>query len=883
MFDLETAIKKWKRGLAGSLVLEDGYRDELEAHLRDKIADLIGQGANPEEAFLEAFSAMGRSEKIDSEFFKAHTTKRHGRPSWQPPWFMPALVWSYLKMAWRTIRRQRSYALVIIAGLSVGFSIFLFFFRLYDWARSVDTFHHDVDRIHCVVQTFPLADDREDHLAFVPPPLPSALKDEIPEVEDTTRFYQAGRIIVTSGEQRFFENQVLCVDPNFLSFFNFPLLAGDRSAFFEKPNSVVLTRSLAEKYFGREQPLGKVLTLNNQMDVTVSGVVMDWSELPSASSITFSMLVSLEAAETLFHLSDNWTVHNQTAFVRMAQNVDPAALSVKLDAFVKKYYPGGAETRSPRKIYFVPIRQIYYFAPHIRKYDSSNFIAYYIFLGMGCLFLLLVCLNYINLATARAMDRAREIGLRKVVGASRKQLIRQFLCESVLISFLALPPSLLAYKLISTALMARLGATWDLSLLSRTSSVLALGLVPLLMGVLSGIYPAFVLSSFRPIQILKSRAAKKGRRRAQKIMVVSQFAFCSIFLVLGFVWLKQTRHIYRADLGYDRTDVLAIPFSEETNSKLVLLQEQFKNNTDVVAVSASSGLPGRWRTRMNVTPGTQVENPGWTMYAYGVDYGFFDLFRMNISSGRSFSPTFVETNNFVINKSAATLLGWQEPVGKSINVGDKNGRIIGIVDDFQFDNVHYPMGPAVFCLEKDNLSFILVKAAFPESRAGLIEALRKNWSAIVPHIPFECISLNDHFNDVYFSETKLVTEIISGIGGVAVFLSCLGLLALASYSIRTRTKEISVRKVLGASTSSILGMLGWDFLKFVFLSDLIALPIAYFVSRRILNSAYTVRTSIDAGILLLTALLTFSAAVAAVGSQALRTAVANPADSLRHD
>jgi putative ABC transport system permease protein len=286
---------------------------------------------------------------------------------------------------------------------------------------------------------------------------------------------------------------------------------------------------------------------------------------------------------------------------------------------------------------------------------------------------------------------------------------------------------------------------------------------------------------------------------------------------------------------------------------------------------------------MNVTPGTQVENPGWTMYAYGVDYGFFDLFRMNISSGRSFSPTFVETNNFVINKSAATLLGWQEPVGKSINVGDKNGRIIGIVDDFQFDNVHYPMGPAVFCLEKDNLSFILVKAAFPESRAGLIEALRKNWSAIVPHIPFECISLNDHFNDVYFSETKLVTEIISGIGGVAVFLSCLGLLALASYSIRTRTKEISVRKVLGASTSSILGMLGWDFLKFVFLSDLIALPIAYFVSRRILNSAYTVRTSIDAGILLLTALLTFSAAVAAVGSQALRTAVANPADSLRHD
>jgi len=625
------------------------------------------------------------------------------------------------------------------------------------------------------------------------------------------------------------------------------------------------------------------LTLNNQMDVTVSGIVMDWSELPSASSITFSMLLSLEAAESLFRLPDNWTVYNQTAYVRIAKNADPAALSVKLDAFVKKHYPRGAEGRSPRRMYFVPMRQIYYFAPHIRKYDSSNFMGYSIFLGMGCFFLLLVCLNYINLATARAMDRAREIGLRKVVGANRKQLIRQFLCESVLISFLALPPSFLVYKLISAAFMARLGIAFDLSLWSRASSVLALGLVPLLMGVLSGIYPAFVLSSFRPIQMLKSRAAKRSRRRAQKIMVVSQFAFCSIFLVLGFVWLKQTRHISRADLGYDRTGVLTIPLSAETNSELVSLQERFKNNSDVVVVSASGGLPGRWRTRMNVTPGAQVENPGWTMYAYGVDYGFFDLLRMNVSMGRSFSRAFVETNSFVINKSAAALFGWPEPIGKSINVGDKNGRIIGIMDDFQFDNVHNPMGPAVFYLEKDNLSFILVRAAFPESRTGLIEALRKNWSSIVPHIPFECVSLNDHFTDVYFTETKLVSEIISGIGGFAIFLSCLGLLALASYSIRTRTKEITVRKVFGASTSSILGMLGWDFLKFVFLSDLIALPIAYFVSRQILNSAYTVRTSIDAGILLLTAFLTFSAAVAAVAVQAQKAAVANPADSLRQD
>jgi putative ABC transport system permease protein len=366
-------------------------------------------------------------------------------------------------------------------------------------------------------------------------------------------------------------------------------------------------------------------------------------------------------------------------------------------------------------------------------------------------------------------------------------------------------------------------------------------------------------------------------------MVVSQFALSSIFLVLGFVWLKQTRHIQSVDLGYDRTGVLAVPLSGETNIKLNLLKEQARNYADVVAVSASSGLPGQWRTRMNVRPGTQSENAGWTMYAYGVDYDFFDLLRMTILRGRPFSKTFNDTNSFIINQSAATLLGWEDPIGKPLNVGDKKGQIIGVVDKFYFDNVHYPLGPAVFFLEKANLNFFLVKAADPKNQAGLIEVLHKNWQTHAPHIPFEFVSLNDHFNDVYFDETRLASEIISGIGGFAVFLSCLGLLALASYSVRTRTKEIAVRKVLGATVSGILRLLGQDFLKFVILSDLIALPIAYFISSQILSSAYTVRTAIDAGILLLTALLTFSAAVAAVSAQTLRAARANPADSLRHE
>ncbi|MBN1272894.1 MAG: ABC transporter permease [Candidatus Aminicenantes bacterium] len=775
------------------------------------------------------------------------------------------------------------YALITIIGLSIGFALFLFFFRLYDWARSVDTFHPHVDRIHCVVQQFFSADQEDDHIAFVPPPLPSALKEEIPEIEETTRVYQAGRIIIRSGEKIFYENHVLGVDPNFMSFFNFPLLSGDRRFLLKNPHSVVLSRSLAEKYFGRENPLGKILTINHQTDVTVTGIMKDWTELPSSSSLTFSMLLSQEAVKNLFSLPDDWTSSHQTAFVRLQKNSDPAALSEKLGTFVKKYFPRNTEQRSPHKIYLMPMRQIYYFAPHIQKYDNSNFSPYSIFLVMGIVFLLLVGMNYINLATARTQDRVKEIGLRKVVGANRKQLLKQFLCESVLIAFLALPLSFLAYELISAFLMARLGLHFNLSLWSRAVPVLVVFLLPAVTGLLSGIYPAFVVSSFRPIQMLKGRLMGKSRRRSQKFMVVSQFVLCTFFLVLGFVWFKQTRHIFTADLGYNRANVWVVPLPAKTLSRLDVFREQVKKNSNISAVSASKGLPGNWRKRMNVTSSAQPEQSGWTMYAYGVGHDFFDLLDMNIISGRAFQRATNDSNTYIINQAAANLFGWKDPIGKTISAENQKGRIIGVIGEFRFENVHYPSGPAVFFLEKERVNFLLVRSNNHINRSKLTAKLGENWSAIFPDMPFEVFSLDDHFHDVYFNETTLISEIISGIGGFAVFLSCLGLLALVAYSVRKRTKEIAVRKVLGASITNILEMLGRDFLKFVFLSDVIALPISYYLSLNILKSAYTVRTTIDAGILLLTVFLTFTAAAAAIASQTFKAAAADPVDSLRHE
>jgi putative ABC transport system permease protein len=768
-------------------------------------------------------------------------------------------------------------------GLGIGFGVFLFFFTFYHRAHRTDKFHKEADRIYSVVQVFYSGSEGEQHSAYIPYPLIPVLKNEIPEIEDVTRFFMPGRMVVKHEVNKFFESAILFVDPNFLSFFTFEILEGNPQTLLSKPNSVVLTASMAKKYFGDESPLGKVLTLSNDRDVVVTGIVEDLVKVETLSSIHFEFLVPLEMAQTLFGSMENWETNTQTGFVRLLKGSKPSGLDKKLEEIRQRYF--GNTPESPTRLYLFPLIELNFYAPHIQKYcGNTHILAYNVFFVMGLLFLIIVSFNYINLSTARYTERFKEIGIRKVVGANRKQLIKQFLSESVLMAIVALPIAVLVYDISCSWFLSRVRISFDLSFWSSPTIIIALIIAAISTGVLAGAYPSFLLSSFNPVQVFKGMEnTGRGRGRLRKMLVVFQFSVSAILIVLAIVWQKQTQFVYRVDLGYNRKGVLAIPVSGEAKKSLHLLKRKIEGHSDVESVSASSGLPGHWRVSANVIPEGISKDEPWRMQIYGFDTDFADALDMQIVSGRSFSNDFNDETSFIINQLAANRLGWDNPIGKELTVGDKKGSVIGVIKNFNFSKLFYPIGPSVLYLEKESLNYMLVKVSSIEKISSIVEYIKSSWNVFAPDVPFEFTELDDYWNRVYFTETKLATEIMGSIGIIAIFFSCLGLLGLASYSVRRRTKEIGIRKVLGASEAGILVLVGRDFLKLVALSNLIALPIAYLASKSLLDFAYTLRISISPDIFIVTVFIALMAAISAVVSTALKAARSNPVDSLRHE
>lgn len=793
------------------------------------------------------------------------------------------MFFNIIKIAFRNFIRQKMYSAITVIGLGIGFGIFLFFFTFFYRAHNTDKFHKEADRIYSVVQVFYSGNEGEKHSAYVPYPLLPVLKNEIPEIESATRFFMPGRMVVKYQENKFFENGILFVDTNFLSFFTFKTLEGNPQTILSKPNSIVLTASKAKKYFGDESPLGKVLTLSNKMDVVVTGIVEDLEKVDTLSSIHFEFLAPMTMSQTLFGSMDNWENNSQTGFIRLMKGFEPSGLDNKLEEIRQSYFPVTPE--SPKRIYLFPMLDMNFYAPHIQKYcGNTHILAYNVFFVMGMLFLIIVSFNYINLSTARYTERVKEIGIRKVVGANRKQLIKQFLSESLLMAIVALPIAILVYDISCSWFLSRVGISFDLSLWSSQTTIYTLLTAAILTGLLAGAYPSFLLSSFNPVQVFKGMMnTGRGRGRLRKLLVVFQFSVSAILIVLAIVWQKQTKYVYQVDLGYNREGVLAIPVSGDAKKNLHLLKRKIENHSDVEAVSASYSLPGHWRTNVNVVPEGISEEESWTMQGYGFDFDFADVLDMQMISGRSFSEDFQDETSFIINQLAANRIGWDDPIGKELTVGDKKGSVIGVVKDFNFSKLFYPISPSVLYLEDKNLNYMLVEVSNAERISNVVEYIKNNWNVFAPNVPFEFSELDDYWNRMHFAETVLVTEIMGSVGIIAIFFSCLGLLGLASYSIRRRTKEIGIRKVLGASETGILMLVGNDFLKLVAFSNLIALPIAYLASKSLLEFAYSLRISIGVDVFIMTVFIALLTAIIAIISTALRAARSNPVNSLRHE
>jgi putative ABC transport system permease protein len=788
------------------------------------------------------------------------------------------MIKNYIKIALRNIDRQKIYSLITLSGLIVGLSVFTMFALLTDLVSHSDSFHKNMDRIFAVVQVVPGGRSGDRHAAISPPPLLPALMGEYPEIERGARYFPAGRMIVRHQDKVFYEHGVKFVDADFLSIFSFEMIRGEKTSVLSRANSIVLTEDSAFKYFGSENPVGKTLSLDNRTDVVVTGIT---ENPPDNSTIRYDFLVSMGTARMLYDWEGDWNTNNQAVFLLLSQETESVALEGKLSSFIGKYFPDNPQT--PLRLYLHPLSEFSLGSEDIDCYWSTSHISYISIWIIAVLLLIIASINFMNLSTARYVTRAQEVGIRKVVGASRRQMIKQFLGESILLALISLPVAVILYELCRPLIGAYLGSVFDISVMGSPHVLILIFGVAVLTGLFAGSYPAFYLSAFKPVQIFNRRlvTGKKGSRFRQ-ILVVVQFTFAIILILMTVISIKQSRHNLKVDLGFDRSNILAVSLSEGARGKLEILKNELVLHKDIVSVSAASALPIEWNTEREVLPEGFAEEEAFSMNAYGVDYGFIEMLDLDLFQGRSFSPEYADTENFVINETAARQLQWMDPVGKQLTLGDRKGTVIGVARDFHFKTLFLDkISPTVLYLEPERLNYMLVEYLSADNLAGVTEYIKERWSIAVPEIPFESTTLEAAFFDVFQGDQT--AEMTGILGALAVFLSCLGLFGLSSFSVERRIKEIGIRKVLGASSAGIVRMLTRDFIKLVAIANIIGLPLAYFMMRAITRFVYSYPVGLGPGIFVLTAVLTLLLAFLTVSSQTLKSATANPVDSLKYE
>jgi len=522
---------------------------------------------------------------------------------------------------------------------------------------------------------------------------------------------------------------------------------------------------------------------------------------------------------------------------------------------------------------------------------SSSPTSVYIMFSIGILLLLVVSINFINLATVRSMHRTKEIGLRKVIGARRPQLILQFLGESIVLSFIAIPFAIVMYEIIHPIFYAYLGDFALVSFIPQVSNSIwnypfllkYLVVAAILTGIFSGLYPAFFLSNFQPLQVLKENF-KPGRKkkRGSKAMIVFQFSLSVIFIACAALLKYQAGHLYEADFGFNRENVAFVQLGKESRGKLDVLKNEIARHQDVVRVSAAENLPLVWDSPTPVRLPEVAEDESLTMEAYGVDYDFVETLELRMKEGRSFSRDFADRNNLILSETAVRKLGWENPIGKQLVVNDMAGTVIGVAEDFLFADIGFEIPPAVLYFEPENLSVLLVRYSSGEGFPELRKFIKEQWMVLMPDQPFECLTLSEFFGRVFGLLGKL-TGFLNMIGMTAILFSCLGLLGLAIYLTERRTKEIGIRKVLGASSWNIMWRMTREFLLLVTIANAIALGIIYFGWNKALQTGLLFITPINAGTYILAVSVSLLTAFLAVGSQTLKTAWANPANSLRYE
>jgi putative ABC transport system permease protein len=791
------------------------------------------------------------------------------------------MVKNYLKLALRIIRRQKAYSFINILGLSVGIACCLIILLFVRDELSFEKFHTNANRIYrTIIDEF--VDGKWEHNVGSPDLLGPALIEEYPEITSCVRLFNPNWIekwAVSVENKYFYEDNLFFADPTIFEVFTFPLLKGNPETALREPNSMVISETMARKYFGDEDPMGKTLTIQDVVEVKVTGIAKD---VPQNTHFCFDFLVSFESMPFKWALNTLRTQQFYT-YVLLDKEYSQDRLDERLSTYLKKHF--GKQTNMALRLQ--PIRDIHLFSRNY-NYDlatnNSDITYVYIFSTIALFILAIACINFMNLSTARSAKRAKEVGVRKVMGAHRSQLIKQFLGETFLFCLLSAVLSVVLVLLFLSQFNSLAAKNITLNLENLLFIGAALAIIILVVGFISGSYPALFLSGFRPIKILKGSfsAGNKGVL-FRRVLVFLQFTV-SIGLIVGtFIVHGQIRYCLKRNLGFEKEQVVVLPLrSGSVMARYGSFRNELLQYPSVLNVAGSSEVPGRSIGSRGMFPEGNQWYPRNSMF---VDYDFIPTLGIEIVEGRNFSRDYATDldDAYIVNEAAVKNFGWDNPIGKKIIwAGDQNkkGYVIGVVKDFHYASFREEIAPVVLHMSAGAPSYLSVRLQGNDIFRTM-SFLKDKWQEFYPGHPFDYFFLDDSFNSLYRSEEKMgsIFQIFTVLG---LFISCLGLYGLSSYLLEQRTKEIGIRKVLGASLSRILLMVSKEFVKWVVLANIAAWPIIYFVMKKWLeNFAY--RISIPLWAFLISGAIVLATTLLTISYQSVKAAMTNPADSLRYE
>jgi len=805
------------------------------------------------------------------------------------------MIKNYIKSALRNIAKNKFYSFLNILGLSVGLTAFIFLYLHISDEMSYDKYHENASRIHRIESNFFIA-GKSEMFAIVPVPMGPALQLEYPEIEKVVRIYGAGNQLFRHGEKESYEENFYFTDSTFFQVFTHDMIMGDPDKCLVEPYSIVLTKSIAEKYFGDENPIGLILESGNDRQLKITGVIED---VPQNSHLKFDALVSgstlaRERGEEEFNSMEPgrfWNIGVYT-YLMLNENSDMQSIHDKFPEFYEKYMKSiGDAINASFELMSTPLTDQHFNGHLSSDQPTGNKAFIYIFIAVALFILLIAAINYMNMATARSTKRAREVGIRKVSGALRGQLIRQFLGESLLLSYIsAIIAAFLVYIFLPDFNMLS-GKSITTAIFTDPTFLIGIILVASIIGLISGSYPAFYLSSFNPVTVIKGSVSKSGGSGIlRKILVVFQFFIATAMIIGAIIVSQQLSFLRNKDLGFNIENMMVLELQDTAfRAKADMFREELLQNPNISAVTNSIGVPGA-NTWIQVV--RMEKDTGWideSSIITIVDYHYFDTYGIEFVLGRSFDEAMGTDDSaaVVVNETLVKTYGWEQPLGKMIDWGfDLEGnpgrrmKVIGVIKDYHFKSLHNKVQPQMMFPAEFNKVHLSIRMN-DENLRETIDFVEQKWNDFGANRPFNYRFLKETWDKMYTDEKNL--GIIFAIATVlTIFIALLGLLGLSSFIAEQRTKEISIRKVLGASMANIVGLLYKDFAVLILIAFVLAIPVAWYVLGLWLeNFAFHINIGIAAFIL--GGLLSLVVGMLSISFHIWKAATSNPVDAISYE